>query len=96
MCENNLLTIEQFGFWRGHSTELAAIQLVDSLTKQMDLGNVPTNIYIDLSKVFDTLDHSILLDKLSYYGICGVENKIYFNRLAPRFYLGTFTFPYIH
>ena len=37
MCENNLLTIEQFGFRRGHSTELAAIQLVDRLTKQMDL-----------------------------------------------------------
>ena len=25
MCENNLLTIEQFGFQRDHSTELAAI-----------------------------------------------------------------------
>ena len=60
MCEYNLLTIEQLGFRRGHSTEQAAIQLVDRLTKQMDLGNVPTNICIDLSKAFDTLDHSIL------------------------------------
>ena len=84
MCENNLLTIEQFGFRRGHSTELAAIQLVDRLTKQMDLGSVPTNIYIDLSKAFDTLDHSILLDKLSYYGICGVENLMLRTYLSNR------------
>ena len=56
----NLLTIEQFGFRTGHSTELAAIQLIDHLTKQMDMGKVPTNIYIDLSKAFDTLDHSTL------------------------------------
>ena len=84
MCENNLLTIEQFGFQRGHSTELAAIQLVDRLTNQMDLGNVPTNIYIDLSKAFDTLDHSILLDKLRYYGICGVENLMLRTYLSNR------------
>ena len=32
ICTNNLLTIEQFGFRTGHSTELAAIQLVDHLT----------------------------------------------------------------
>ena len=84
ICENNLLAIEQFGFRRGHSTELAAIQLVDRLTKQMDLGNVPTNIYIDLSKAFDTLEHSILLDKLSYYGICGVENLMLRTYLSNR------------
>ena len=82
MCTNNLLTIEQFGYRTGHSTELAAIQLVDHLTKQMDMGKVPTNIYIDLSKAFDTLDHSILLDKLTYYGVCGLENLLLRNYLS--------------
>ena len=84
MCTNNLLTIEQIGFRTGHSTELAAIQLIDHLTKQIDMGKVPTNIYIDLSKAFDTLDHSILLDKLTYYGVCGLENLLLRDNLSGR------------
>ena len=35
----------------------------------MDKGKIPFNIYVDLSKAFDTLDHEILLYKLDYYGI---------------------------
>ena len=29
----------------------------------------PINIYLDLSKVFDNLDHTILVSKLKYYGV---------------------------
>ena len=85
MTDNNLFAIQQYGFRSGHSTELAALHLIDYLTKQMDVGEIPINIYIDLSKAFDTLDHTILLAKLRYYGIRGVAHKWMLNYLSHRY-----------
>ena len=82
--DSNLLCIEQFGFRPGHSTELAALRITDHLTKQMDKMKVPINIYIDLSKAFDTLNHSILVEKLTYYGIRDNANKLFANYLSGR------------
>ena len=81
---NNLLCINQFGFRPGHSTELAVLRLVDHLIAQIDGCNVPTNINIDLSKAFDTLDHSILLSKLKYYGVTGCSYDLLSSYLTGR------------
>ncbi len=56
-------------FRRAHSTELAALELVDRIGKELDKRNTPISIFLDLSKAFDTLDHSILIKKLQYYGL---------------------------
>ena len=85
MNTNNLFCVQQYGFRPGHSTELAALKITDNLIKQMDKMNIPINIYIDLSKAFDTLNHGILLDKLQYYGICDKENNVFNNYLTGRY-----------
>ena len=66
---HNLYYDNQYGFRENHSTEFAALELVDRLTSELDKGKIPLNIYIDLSKAFDTVDHKILLTKLKHYGI---------------------------
>ena len=67
--ENKLIFDNQYGFRPKHSTEYAALELVDRIITQMDKKEVPINIFLDLSKAFDTIDHTVLLAKLRYYGI---------------------------
>ena len=88
----------QCGFREKHSTQLAALELVDRITRDLDIGNTPISIFIDLSKAFDTLDHNILLSKLHYYGINGsalqllrsyLSNRKQFVQLGDIIYLKT-------
>ena len=82
--ENNLLSPHQYGFRAKHSTELAAFNIVDNLTYKLDSGLIPINIYLDLSKAFDTLLHDILLDKINYYGVNGVAYDLLRSCLTQR------------
>ena len=81
---NNLFYKIQYGFRKNHSTELAALELIDRIKCDLDKGNVPVAIFFDLSKAFDTLDHLILLKKLSFYGIKNKALDLFKNYLNGR------------
>ena len=50
----------------------------------MDRVKTPTNLYLDFSKAFDTLVHSVLLHKCKHYGIDGLAYKLIESYLENR------------
>ena len=68
LIENNILYSKQFGFQNGHSTDHTVVQLVDQITESFENSKYTLGVFIDLSKAYDTVDHSIL-KKLELYGI---------------------------
>ena len=63
---NNMLNPNQFAYRKSLSTEHAVIAMIDEWRKSLDLGEDIIALLLDLSKAFDTVDHSILLKKLHY------------------------------
>ena len=45
---------------------------------------MPINIYLDLSKAFDTTDRTILIDKLKYYNVHEINLKLFSSYLENR------------
>ena len=80
--KNKFLFDNQYGFRPKHSTEHAALELIDRITNKMDTNEIPLNIFLDLSKAFDTIDHTILLNKLKYYGLKGPTLNLFQSYLS--------------
>ena len=70
---NKLLSNNQYGFRKLHSTEHAVLHFVDRIITELDKSNSPIAIFLDLSKAFDTLNYDILIQKLKYYGIADIS-----------------------
>ena len=82
--DNTLLYNFQFGFQKGKSTHMALIVLLEKISEALDKGEYVIGVFLDFSKAFDTVNHSILLKKLELYGICDTPPKCFQDYLANR------------
>ena len=67
-----ILCGQQFGFRPGYSNSDAVLQFVDEFSEAFDCTKYLIAILLDFSKAFDTVNHSLLLRKLEYYGFRGL------------------------
>ena len=79
-----ILFDRQYGFQSGKYTEHAIIDIQECILNSLEKKDWPCCIFLDFAKAFDTVNHSILLQKLNHYGIRGNALQLIESYLAGR------------
>jgi hypothetical protein len=82
--KHSILHPVQSGFRPNHTTQDVLVGMVDVWRKALDENKLVGAVMIDLSKAFDSVNHTILLKKLERYGVIGTEGQWFKSYLADR------------
>ena len=83
--ENDLLAKFQAAYRCFHSTETALLRVFNDILRAVDNNQEVVLIMLDLSSAFDTIDHTMLVERLHQrYGVCGTALKWFESYLLNR------------
>ena len=82
LIDTNQLYSSQYGFRSQHSCDHAINELLCAIIKNLERQWTTISIFLDLSKAFDTLEHSTIFKKLDRYGIRGQALEWFKNYLT--------------
>ena len=72
------------GFRKNHNAQYSLLKMIETWKKHLDKGEKIGVILMDLTKAFDTINHSLLLAKLDAYGFSRTSLKLMQNYLCNR------------
>ena len=72
------------GFRKNHKAQYSLLKMIETWKKHLDKGEKIGVILMDLSKAFDTINHSLLLAKLDAHSFSRMSLKLIQNYLCNR------------
>ena len=82
--EHSFISMDQSAYLKRHSTQTSLHRVIDDWLENVNDGAITGARLLDISKCFDSINHTVLLKKLEMYGITSIELKWFSSYLSGR------------